>query len=139
MNAPGISFQGIVFIDIVGFSLIAFILHLVRTHKLYVGYALLWFLSLSALMITVSIPPLLTIVTKAVGAIFPASALSLLAFMFIFLVLIFIRFIFLVLIFISVQLSALSSRQIELIQYLALKEMPVEEENPLKQETPDES
>jgi hypothetical protein len=110
MNAPGISFQGIVFIDIVGFSLIAFILHLVRTHKLYVGYALLWFLSLSALMITVSIPPLLTIVTKAVGAIFPASALSLLAFM----------FIFLVLIFISVQLSALSSRQIELIQYLAI-------------------
>jgi hypothetical protein len=128
MNAPGISFQGIVFIDIVGLSLIAFILHLVRTHKLYVGYALLWFLSLSMLMITVSIPSLLNFVTKAVGAIFPASALSLLAFM----------FIFLVLIFISVQLSALSSRQIELIQYLALKEMPEEEKKPMKQGKPEE-
>ena len=113
MSVPGISFQGIVFIDIVGLSLIAFILHLVRTHKLYVGYALLWFLSLLILMITVSIPPLLNIVTRAVGAIFPASALSLLAFM----------FIFLVLVFISVQLSALSKRQIELIQSFALTEL----------------
>jgi hypothetical protein len=113
MSVPGISFQGIVFIDIVGLSLIAFILHLVRTHKLHVGYALLWFLSLLILMITVSIPPLLNIVTIAVGAIFPASALSLLAFM----------FIFLVLVFISVQLSALSKRQIELIQSLALREL----------------
>jgi hypothetical protein len=122
MSEPGISFQGIVFIDIVGLSLIVFILHLVRTHKLYVGYALLWFLSLFSLMITVSIPPLLHIVTKAVGAIFPASALSLLAFM----------FIFLVLVFISVQISALSTSQIELIQYLALKEMPEDEEKSKK-------
>ena len=69
MSEPGISIQGIIFIDVVGLGLVTLILHLVRTHRLYVGYALLWFLSLAMLMITVSFPPLLTFVTKAVGAI----------------------------------------------------------------------
>ena len=129
MNEPGISLKGIVFIDAVGFGLIAFILQLVRTHKLHVGYAIIWSLSLIMLMITVSFPPFLNFVTKAVGAIFPASALSMLAFM----------FIFLVLVFFSIKLSTLSNRQVELIQYLALKEMPAEEEGPMKQETRDKS
>jgi hypothetical protein len=53
------------------------------------------------------------LVTKAVGAIFPVSALSLLAFV----------FIFLVLIFFSIQLSTLSARQAELTQTLALHEL----------------
>lgn len=111
------SIQGIIFIDAVGLGLAILILHLVRTHKLYVGYALIWLLALCGLMITVSIPPLLDLVTKAVGAIFPASALSLLAFI----------FIFLALLFISVQLSALSARQVALIQSLAVKELLAEE------------
>jgi hypothetical protein len=119
MNEPGIGLQGIVFIDMVGFGLLVFILHLVRTNTLHVGYAVLWFLPLIMLMITVSFPPLLFFVTNAVGAIFPASALSMLAFM----------FIFLVLVFISIQLSTLSNRQIELIQYLALEKMLDQEDS----------
>ena len=128
MNEPGINIQGIIFIDAVGFGLVILILHLVRTQKLYVGYAVLWFLSLAMLMLTVSIPPLLTFVTKAVGAILSASALSLLAFM----------FIFLVLIFISVKLSILSARQIELIQFLALKDLGTEEEQSIIEQKSDE-
>jgi hypothetical protein len=129
MSEPGISIQGIIFIDIVGLGLVTFIIHLVRTHRLYVGYALLWFLSLAMLMITVSFPPLLALVTKAVGAILSASALSLLAFM----------FIFLVLVFISVKLSILSARQVELIQFLALKDIGTEEEQSIIEQKGDES
>jgi hypothetical protein len=109
--------QGVVVINFLGLVLIVLIINLVRTHKLYVGYALIWLLPTAGLMLTISFPPLLTFVTKAVGAIFPVSALSLLAFV----------FIFLMLIFISVQLSALSARQVELIQALALNELLAQE------------
>ena len=110
--------------EVVGFGLLVFILHLVRTNRLHVGYAVLWFLPLIMMMITVSCPPLLNFITGAVGAIFPASALSMLAFM----------FIFLVLVFISIQLTTLSNRQIELIQHLALTELSDKEKVPETQE-----
>jgi len=107
------SLQGIVFVDIMGLGLIFLILNLVRTKKLYIGHAVIWFLAVSGLMIMVSAPPLLTLLPRMVGATYPASALSLLAFV----------FIFLVLIFFSVQISILSARQVELIQALAIKEL----------------
>ena len=107
------STQGIVLIDIMGLGLILLTLNLVRTHRLYVGYAVMWALAVSGLMILVSVPSLLGLVTVLVGAIFPASAVSLLAFV----------FIFIVLIFFSVELSILSSRQVELAQSLALNEL----------------
>jgi hypothetical protein len=69
-------------------------------------------------MVIISVPPFLTLLPRVVGAIFPASALSLLAFV----------FIFLVLIFFSVQLSAISARQVELAQALALNELLAQEE-----------
>ncbi|MFO7460305.1 MAG: DUF2304 domain-containing protein [Desulfatiglandales bacterium] len=119
MNEPGIGLQGILFIDVVGLALMIFILHLVRTSRLHVGYAVLWFIPLIMLILTVSFPPLLSFVTHAVGAIFPVSALTMLAFM----------FMFLVLVFMSVKLTTLSNRQIELIQYLALKEALDKNEN----------
>jgi hypothetical protein len=105
--------QGIILIDIVGLGLIILIVNLVRTHKLHVGYAIIWLLAVLTLMTTISTPPLLALVTRAVGAIFPASALSLLAFV----------FIILVLIMFSVQLSLLSARQVELAQSQALREL----------------
>jgi hypothetical protein len=111
------SAQGIVLIDIMGLGLIFLILNLVRTKKLHIAYAAIWFLAVLALMVIISLPPLLSLLPRVVGAIFPASALSLLAFV----------FIFLVLIFFSVQLSILSQRQVELIQALALKELSAEE------------
>jgi hypothetical protein len=113
------STQGIILIDIMGLALIILTLNLVRTHKLYVGYAVMWALAVSGLMVLISVPPLMSFITVSVGAIFPASAVSLLAFV----------FIFIVLIFFSVELSALSSRQVELAQSLALNELLRKEQN----------
>jgi len=108
-----VSTYGIILIDLVGIGLILLILNLVRTKKLHVSYAVVWCLAIISLIAVISIPPLLNFLPKAVGATFPASAISLLAFV----------FIFLVLIFFSVQLSLISSRQTALIQKLALEEL----------------
>jgi hypothetical protein len=111
------SLQGIIFIDIVGIALIVLIINLIRTKKLHVGFAAIWFLAVILLMTLVSIPPLLNMIPKLVGAQYPASAISLLAFV----------FIFLMLIFFSVQLSLMSTRQVELIQALAIQELLLSE------------
>jgi hypothetical protein len=116
--------QGIVFIDILGLGLIILIINLVRTHKLHVGYALIWLISVIGLMLIISIPPLLVLVTKAVGAVFPVSALSLLAFV----------FTFIILIIFSVKLSTISAKQSELIQNLAILELLHEEKRALQSE-----
>ncbi len=104
------SVQGIVLIDAMALSLMILILNLVRTNRLYVTYGVLWLIALIGLIVTISVPPLLSFATLAVGAVFPASAVSLLAFV----------FIFSVLVLFSVQLSTLSKRQVDLIQSLAL-------------------
>jgi hypothetical protein len=111
------SIQGIALIDIVGLGLLILILNLIRTKKLHVGFAVIWFLAITGLMIIISVPSLLSLLPKVVGATFPASALSLVAFV----------FIFLVLIFFSVQLSVISARQVELAQAFALKELQTQE------------
>jgi hypothetical protein len=107
------SIQGILLIDLVGLGLIILILNLVRTHELHVGYAAAWLVAVTALMVIISVPQLLAAVTVAVGAVYPASALSLLGFI----------FIFVVLVVFSMHLTLLSSRQVKLIQALALREL----------------
>jgi len=103
--------QGVVLIDLMGLALVVLLINLVRTQKLYVGYAAIWLVAVAGMMLTISFAPLLRFVTRAMGALFPVSALSLLAFV----------FIFGTLIFFSVKLSVLSARQTELIQLMALK------------------
>lgn len=111
------STQGIILIDLVGIGLIILILNFVRTKKMHVGYAVIWCLAIAGMMVIISVPQLLSVVTIVVGAFYPASAMSLLAFL----------FIFIMLIFFSVQLSLLSERQSALIQTFALKEAEKEE------------
>jgi hypothetical protein len=113
------STQGIILIDIIGLGLIFLTLNLVRTHKLYVGYAVMWVLAVAGAMVLISIPPLMAFITVSVGATFPASAVTLLAFV----------FIFIVLIFLTVELSTISSRQVELAQSLALNELMRKEQH----------
>ena len=110
--------QGIIVIDVLGLGLIILLIQLLRKQRLNAGYALIWLFAVSSVMVIISIPPLLELVTRAVGAIFPVSALSLIAFV----------FIFLVLVYLSIQLSMLSAQQVELIQTLALKELLNQEE-----------
>ncbi|MBX3058693.1 MAG: DUF2304 domain-containing protein [Anaerolineae bacterium] len=107
------SVQGIIFIDLLGIGFILLILNLVRTKRLHIAYATIWFLAVGGLMVMVSIPSLLAFLPRMMGAIYPASAVSLLAFV----------FIFLVLIFFSMQLTAISARQVAIIQALALREL----------------
>ncbi len=105
------SIQGIVIIDLLGLGFVLLILNLIRTKKLVVGFGVVWLLAVGGMMVLISVPPLLQGLPALLGAIYPASALSLLAFV----------FIFLILIFFSVQISILSTRQVELIQTVAIK------------------
>ena len=111
------SLQGIMVIDLMGLGFIILLIKLVRTQKLNVSYAIIWLGAVLGLMSLVSVPELLNLLPRLFGAIYPASALSLLGFV----------FIFLVLIFMSVKLSQLSARQVELIQLLAQKELEARE------------
>jgi hypothetical protein len=107
------SLQGILVVDVLGLLFVLWIVNLVRTGRLHAGYAVLWLVASGSVILLVSIPPLLGLVTSAVGALFPASALSLLAFV----------FVFAVLILFSVRLSRLSERQARLAETIGLLEM----------------
>jgi hypothetical protein len=109
--------QGVILIDLIALGFLLLILNLVRRHKLVIGYALLWMTALLGAMALVTITPLRDFTTRVVGAIYPASALSLLAF----------AFFFVVLIYFSVQLSVMSSRQVQLIQAIAILELKLQE------------
>ena len=112
------SLQGIILLDLFGLFLIGLIINLVRTRKLHPGFAVIWLLALVGMIILVSIPPLLFFVTQVVvGAVFPASALTLLAFV----------LVFAMLIFFSMQLSIISARQVEMAQKIALYELAEQE------------
>ena len=106
------STQGIIIIDILAVGLIILIINLLRNKKLTTGYALIWLISVGTMLIILNIPPFLDFVTKVVGAVYPASALSLLAFV----------LIFMILIFFSVQISILSARQVDMIQEISFLE-----------------
>ena len=112
------SMQGILLIDAVCVGLLFLLLHLVRKQRLSVEASAIWLLAVAALMAMISVPTIRAGVTTMVGATYPASAMSLLGFV----------FIFLFLIFFSVQLSTLSRRQVELIQALGLRELLAEED-----------
>jgi len=110
------SLRGIIFVNILSVVFLLLILNLVRTKKLNISYAVIWFLAVLSLMVTVS-TPLLMALPRLIGAQYPASALSLFAFV----------LIFLTLIFFSVQLSAISARQVELAQAIAIKGLLAQE------------
>ena len=105
------SLQGIIFINLLGLGLIVWLLNLVRTKKLYITFAAIWVLAVLGGMVLISVPAFLNGLPRLVGATYPASAISLLAFI----------FIFVFLIYFSVQLSIISTRQTELIQALAIR------------------
>ena len=118
------SLQGILVVDLLGAAFILWIVNLVRVKRLHAGYAILWLSACLAVIVLVSVPPLLHLVTRTVGALFPASALSLIAF----------AFVFAILILFSVQLSAMTDRQVRLAQSFALSER--ERSGRVSEETP---
>lgn len=104
--------QGIFVLILIGLILLFWLLDLVRRDRLYVGYGVMFILAILGVTIVLMVPPLLRTVTHLVGAIFPASALTLLA----------LCFIVFTLIYILSQVTIVSNRLAAVVQELALQQ-----------------
>jgi hypothetical protein len=103
--------RAVLVLDLMGLFFLLWVLNLVRHGRLYVGYGVIFIAAILGTMVTVSVPQLLLGVTHLVGAIFPASALTLLA----------LGFIVLMLLYVLSQLTLVSNRLAVLIQELAIE------------------
>lgn len=104
--------QGIIVLILIGLVLVFWILDLVRRDRLYVGYGVVLILSIFGVILLLSLPPLLTFMTRLVGAIFPASALTLLA----------LCFIVFMLVYVLTQVTIVSNRIALVVQELAVRQ-----------------
>lgn len=103
--------QGIAVLTLIGLALLLWILDLVRRDRLYVGYGVVLIFAVMAVILILLLPPVLSLVTRMVGAVFPASALTLLA----------LCFMFVMLVYILTQVTIVSNRVAALIQELAVE------------------
>ena len=103
--------RAVLVLDLMGLFFLIWVLNLVRHGRLYVGYGVIFIAAILGTMITLSVPKLLLGVTHLVGAIFPTSALTLLA----------LGFIVLMLLYVLSQLTLVSNRLAVLIQELAIE------------------
>jgi len=114
--------QGVVVLSFIGLALLLWILNLVRRDRLYVGYGVMFVLIIFSAIIVLAVPTLLTFITHLVGAIFPTSALTLLA----------LCFILFMLVYILTQVTLISNRLTTVVQELAIhraKEQSVTKSN----------
>lgn len=103
--------QGIVIINIMAIALLFWVANLVRKGRLYVGYGVIMILAILGIQIIVSIPRLLFLLTHLVGAVFPVSALTMMA----------LGFIVMMLVYVLTQLTIISNRLAALTQALAIE------------------
>ena len=103
--------QGILVLDLICLVLLLYVLNSVRHGRLYVGYGVIFVAAIVGTMVIVSVPEALNGVTRLVGAIFPASALTLLA----------LSFIVLMLLYVLTQITLVSNRLAVLVQELAIQ------------------
>ncbi|MGH2395802.1 MAG: DUF2304 domain-containing protein [bacterium] len=105
--------QAIIILDILGVLLLLWLLDLVRRGRLYVGYGVLFLFTVAVMILVVSISPVLAFVTRAVGAVFPASALTMVA----------LAYLFMMGIYVMTQITVLSERVAEIVQESAMSEV----------------
>jgi hypothetical protein len=103
--------QGIVILNLIALALLLWIGNLVRRGALYVGYGVIFIIVIVSMMLIISIPSLLALLTRLTGAVFPVSALTLLA----------LCFIVFMLIYILTQVTVLSNRLTVLAQGIAIQ------------------
>lgn len=103
--------QGILVLNLIAIALLVWVGNLVRRGRLYVGYGVIFIGVTLCVMLVLDIPRLLTLVIGLVGAVFPVSALTMLA----------LSFIVFMLIYILAQLTMLSNRVAILVQTLAIE------------------
>ena len=104
--------QGTIVLILIGLAFLLWTLNLVRRGRLYVGYGVIFVLTIIMVIGILAVPGLLTLVTHLVGAVFPASALTLLA----------LCFIVLLLVYILSQMTIISNRVAVLAQELAIRQ-----------------
>ena len=110
--------QGILILNFIGLLLLLWVLNLIRHGRLYVGYGVIFAISIIGTMALISVPRLLVMVTHMIGAVFPASALTMLA----------LCFIVLMLLYILTQLTIVSNRLSALAQDIAIERARAEAE-----------
>lgn len=120
--------QGVIVINLIAMALLIWVLNLVRRGKLYVGYGVIFIVAFAAIMVTVSVPHLLYRLTALVGAIFPVSAMTMIA-------LAFIAFMF---IYVLSQLTIISNRVALLTQELAIRRASEEQSKVRAEQVEDE-
>ena len=106
------SLRSIFIIEIIGLFLISWIIYLTRTKKLYVGFSVIWFLTVTALMTVAASPTVLRLISIILGITVPASLVALLCYIFI--------FILIVLINLSKQVSILANNVTKIAQFIAI-------------------
>lgn len=115
--------HGLVILNLIALLLLLWVANLVRRGSLYVGYGVIFIAITVGVMIVLSVPDLLTLLARLVGAVFPASALTLLA----------LCFIVFMLIYILTQVTVLSNRLTVLVQGLAIQQAREEAEGRLRE------
>ena len=103
--------QGIIVLIGIGVTLLIWILDLVRRDRLYVGYGIIFIATILSVLVVLAFPPLLGWLTRLVGAIFPASALTLVA----------LCFIVFMLVYVLAQVTIVSNRLALVVQELAIQ------------------
>ncbi len=105
------SLQGVLVLNLIALALLLWVLNLIRHGRLYVGYGVIFVIATLGTMLLVSVPRLQTVLTHVIGAVFPVSALTLLA----------LCFIVLMLLYTLTQLTIVSNRLSKLVQELAIE------------------
>lgn len=117
--------QGILVLNLIALLLLLWVGNLVRRGTLYVGYGIIFIIVIAGVMITISVPELLALLVRMVGAVFPVSALTLLA----------LCFIVFMLIYILTQVTVLSNRLTLLVQGIAIEQARAEAASVERQRT----
>ncbi len=104
-----------------------FVIYLLLKKKLNIEYSLIWIFLILLATLFISSNKFILFVTRIIGAKQPASTLSVIS----------ISFIFIVLIYFSMKISIISTRLKDLIQYTALLEKRLRDQN--KNKCPAES
>lgn len=132
MNQPqiihGLGLQGRLLLVGVAVLMAAVVVAMLRRRRLHEEYALAWLAMLAVMLVVVLSPRMLWLVTRLVGAKFPASALTLIS----------LAVIFLFLILYSTRISTLSDKVRDLAQELALLRAEWERSRPPQPPSPGE-
>ena len=105
--------QGDIVLWLVGLGYLLWIVNLTRRGKLYIGYTVIWVFWTVLGLLVITVQPLLLFLTSVLGAIYPVSALSLLAF----------ALLFAMQVYLLSQLSILSRRVALIARYVALNNL----------------